>query len=393
MGRKADELPGPRGAMTGRGADEIAGEDPARQTEETEMTNIIAHRPSRRSLIAGTAAALAAPYVFSRSASAGQEVLVRTPGGSYDEQRRDTIYEPFRKETGIEVVPVASSAGKLVAMFKAGHVDIDVIETGDDIHWLLEDAGALAPVPYDKFKYTNVNDIDPAFRRKFHVGLTVYADVLAFNTTAYAAGKEPQSWAEFWDLARFPGPRGMADMSAGVPNLEFALVADGVAPDKIYPIDIERAFKSLSKIRSSIVKFWTSGAMAAQMISDKETYLTTIWSSRAQAARLAGAAVGIQWNQNLVNLTASAITKDARNMEAAQKYLDYSLSAEVQTRLIKASKDVPVNKKAYSAIAPDLLDPATNMPWTASKGFIKDARWWADNRGKVSDYWAKWILG
>ena len=80
-------------------------------------------------------------------------------------------------------------------------------------------------------------------------------------------------------------------------------------------------------------------------------------------------------------------------MEAAQKYLDYSLSAEVQSRLIRVSKDVPVNKKAYPAIAPDLVDPATNLPWTASKGFVKNARWWADNRDKVGEYWAKWILG
>lgn len=330
--------------------------------------------------------------VLSSRARAAQEVYVRTPGGSYDEQRKDTVHEPFRKETGITVVPVASSAGKLVAMFQAGQLDIDVIETGDDILWLLEDAGALEPVDYGAFKYTAPEDIDQAFRRKFHVGSTVYADVLGFNTKACPAGSEPKSWAEFWDTARFPGPRSLADMSAGVPNLEFALLADGVAPGAIYPIDVDRAFKSLSKIKASVPKFWTSGAVATQMLVDKEVHFSTIWSSRANNARLAGGPVAIQWNQNLVNVTAAGITRNARNLKAAKLYLDYSLSADVQTRLITVSKDIPVNRKAYPAIDRTLIDPDANLPWTASKGIVKDARWWAGNRQAVADVWSQWVI-
>lgn len=349
-------------------------------------------RSDRRAFLAAVSVGLAAPAIAPSHARSAQEVLVRTPGGSYDEHRRKAIYEPFFKETGIRVVPVASSAGKLVAMFKAGQMDLDVIETGDDILWLLEDAGALAPMPYGSFTRTDPAEIGAAFRRKHHVGLTVYADVMGFNTKAYPMGREPKNWAGFWDATAYPGPRGLADMSAGVPNLEFALLADGVKPDAIYPIDVERAFRSLSRIRPHVAKFWTSGAMAAQMLADKEAHLSAIWSSRANAARAEGAPVAIQWNQNLVNLTATAITATARNMEAATKFVDYSLSAEVQSRLVAVSKDIPVNEKAYGAIAPELIDPATRLPWTASKGMVKNTRWWADNRQAVSEIWAKWVL-
>lgn len=350
----------------------------------------IPNRLRRRTLgVAGAALAMPALWLGARAV---EKLLVRTPGGSYDEKRQHTVYEPFRKETGIEVVPVPSSAGKLVAMFKAGRPDLDVIETGPDILWLLEDAGALAPIPYNEFKFTNPDDIEAFAKTRFHVGMTSYSDVLGYNTKAYSADKVPRSWAEFWDAKAFPGPRGMADMQSGVPNLEFALLADGVAPDKLYPIDIERAFKSLSRVRPAVVKFWDSGALSVQLLADGETVLSTIWSSRAQGARDKGAPVAIQWNQNLVNLTSTSIVKNTRNPSAARLFVDYTLSPAVQERWLNANREFPINRKAYAGLAKELLDPDTGKPWTASRGIPKDARWWADNRQRVSERWGKWII-
>ena len=79
-------------------------------------------------------------------------------------------------------------------------------------------------------------------------------------------------------------------------------------------------------------------------------------------------------------------------MKAAKLFVDYTLSAAVQSRWLSAAKDIPANKKAYAAIAKELIDPATNQPWTTSKGIVKNARWWADNRQAVSDYWSKWVI-
>ncbi|GAB1389684.1 MAG: hypothetical protein AMXMBFR78_20510 [Rubrivivax sp.] len=348
--------------------------------------------PRRRRVVGSGCAALAVPALWLRGARAAEQLMLRTPGGSYDEKRVKTVYEPFRKETGIEVVPVPSSAGKLVAMFKAGRPDLDLIETGDDILWLLEDAGALAPIPYKEFKYTDPEDVEAWARRSYHVAMTSYADVLGYNTTSYSADKIPRSWAEFWDAKAFPGPRGLSDMQAGVPNLEFALLADGVAPDKLYPIDVERAFKSLSRVRPSVVKFWETGAMAAQMLADGETVLSAISNSRVQAIRDKGGPVGIGWNQNLVNVTATAITKTARNPAAARLFVDYVLSPAVQERWLNADREFPINRKAYGGVSKDLVDPETGKPWTVSRGITKDARWWADNRQRVSERWSKWII-
>ena len=73
-----------------------------------------------------------------------------------------------------------------------------------------------------------------------------YGVVLGYNTDA-TAGQVPEGWADFFDTAKFPGKRGFWDYSAGG-IFEFALLADGVAPADLYPLDLERATAKLDTI-------------------------------------------------------------------------------------------------------------------------------------------------
>lgn len=350
-------------------------------------------RPNRRSFLLASAVALvAAPYVWSRRAGAAQQLKVRTPGGAFDEVKRKTVYDPFREATGIEIVPIAATVAKMLAMFKAGEAEIDAIDTGNDALLELENNGVLIPLDYKSFKFTNPDDIDSAVRLPYQVGAFTYAFVLGFNTTVYAVGKEPKNWAEFWDLKAFPGPRTLAGMESGAPNLEIALIADGVPMDKVYPVDIDRAFKSMSRIKPAVKKFWDTGALSAQMLADKEAVLGVIWSTRLQVAAAGGAPLAAQWNQNQILVQSYGIPKVSKNAEAALKYIDYASSPEVQARWLGAYNAIPVNVKAYAATPKQLMDPETNLPWTKSKGFMNDIKWWAANRTKVSQAWANWVL-
>ncbi|MDQ2804566.1 MAG: ABC transporter substrate-binding protein [Pseudomonadota bacterium] len=350
--------------------------------------------PGRRRFVAAAAAAsVAAPYVFARRANAAQTLTVRTPGGSFDDIKRKYVYDPFRAKTGIEIVPVAATVAKLLAMFKAGQIEIDCIDTGNDTLLQLERAGALDPIDYAKFKLTDPAEIDAAVKTPYQVGSFVYAFVLGYNKAAFPDGKEPKSWAEFWDLKAFPGPRTLADMASGAPNLEFALLADGVPADKLYPIDIDRAFKSMSRVKPAIAKFWDTGALSAQLMVDKEAVLGALWSTRLQVAMDSSTPLGIQWNQNEILVQSFGITKGTPKADLALQFIDYNLSAEVQSRWMGGPyKAIPTNQKAYPATSRELIDPATNLPWTKSKGFLDDIVWWVDNRTKVNEAWSNWIL-
>lgn len=355
------------------------------------MTGLVAI-PRRRALLVGSAALVASPAILTRRAVAASQLRVRTPGGAFDDIKRKTVYEPFQKETGIEIVAEPATVSKMLAMFKAGQTELDCIDTGNDALLQLEEAGALMPLDYKAFKYTKVDDIEASVRLPYQVGSFVYAFVLCYNTGVFPQGKEPKSWAEFWDTKAFPGPRTLAGIESGTPNLEIALIADGVPMDKVYPIELDRAFKSMSRIKSSVPKFWDTGALSAQMMADKEAVLGVLWNTRAQAAIADGAPLGIQWNQNQVLVQSYGIPKNTKNADAALKFIDYSLSAEVQSRWFSAYQAIPVNRKAYTNTSKLLIDPATGTPWTISKGFMNDIHWWSKNRAKVNAMWSNWVL-
>jgi putative spermidine/putrescine transport system substrate-binding protein len=84
--------------------------------------------------------------------------------------------------------------------------------------------------------------------------------------------------------------------------------------------------------------------------------------------------------------------KGTPKAELALKFIDYSLSPEVQARWLSELRGSPVNTKAYGAAAPELIGPATKTPWTSSKGISNGNCWWAENRGKVNAAWSSWVL-
>src|SRR2546425_227843 len=82
------------------------------------------------------------------------------------------------------------------------------------------------------------------------VGCVTIPMLLTYSTKAYAQGRAPLSWPDFWDAKKFPGPRGY--YNAPTYSLEFALIADGAPKDKLYPLDVPRALKSLDRIKPDV---------------------------------------------------------------------------------------------------------------------------------------------
>jgi putative spermidine/putrescine transport system substrate-binding protein len=335
-------------------------------------------RIGRRVALAG---ALAAPFVW-RKAQAAQQIVIRTTGGVYD----------FTKATGIEVVTAPAPMTKLIAMYKAGGAEFDVIDTGDGGLLTLERLGALAPIDYGSWKYGKPDEIIKELKFPYRVANFVYATVNVYNKETFAA-KHPQSWAEFWDTKAFPGPRTLPDMASGQPGLEFALLADGVPADKLYPMDLPRAFKALTRIRSSVPKFWDTGALSAQLLSDKEVVLGALWSGRVQTIIDKGAPLGIEWNQNMIQVQAYGVPKNTRDMKAAQLFVDFASQASAQVGYSKDLRYGPSNIKAYDMLPKDLLEIMPGGQKYREMGFYQDINWWEDNRDKVNKAWSAWILG
>src|SRR5580658_7034165 len=337
-------------------------------------------------------AALAMPFLWTRPARAAGQLVVRNPGGAYSDTQKKFVYDPFTKETGIEVVIVASNMGKMLAMAKSGTIELDVADAGLDGLLTLHKAGLLAPSDYASWKYTDPNDIAKEYRSETTVGTNLYSSVLGYNTETYPTGKQPTDWTQFWDAKAFPGSRMLADMASGTPNLEFALLADGVPMDKIFPIDIDRAFKSMSRIKPFIKKFWDTGALSAQMMADKDVVLGSIWNGRLQAVADKGAPLAIEWNQHMLQIQGYGIFKDGPNAKNAQLFVDFAMKPESQLGLGKELHYGPVNRKSYDLLPADVVATLPGSPEQLKHSFLQDVDWWDKNRAKVNSMWSKWIL-
>jgi putative spermidine/putrescine transport system substrate-binding protein len=357
-----------------------------------DFTMIPPNLTKRRSLLMGTAAALAMPFVHARPARAAGQVVVRNPGGAYSDTQKKYIYDPFSKETGIEVVIVPSTMAKMLAMVKSGNVELDVADAGLDGLVTLHKQGALAPIDYAHWKYADANDIAKEYRTDTTLGICLYASVLGYNKESFPNNSQPGNWVEFWDAQKFPGPRMLADMASGTPNLEFALIADGVPMDQIFPIDIDRAFKSMSRIKPHIRKFWDTGALSAQMLADRDVVLGSIWNGRLQAVADKGAPLAIEWNQHMLQVQAYGIFKDAPNKKEAQLLLDYSMSPKANAGVGMELNYGPVNRKAFALLPADVVAKLPGSPENMKRCFIQDVNWWDENRAKVNAVWSKWIL-
>lgn len=346
---------------------------------------------TRRTVLASAVAALAMPYSFTR-ANAARTVRMRTSGRSVEDVMRPAVWDPFTKATGIEVVPVASTVSKMLATIRAGQPDVDIANAGVPTLLQAEQFGGLLPIDYDAFKFSGVVDIPEAFRRPSIIGTYQFATVMAYNTTAYDESSSPKSWAEFWDIKAFPGKRTLQDLSASQPNLEFALLADGVAMESLYPLDIERAFTSLSKIRSEIAKFWNTSALANQMMIDKQAVLGALWNGPLITAVSKGAPLSAQWNQHMVSLQSLAITKGARDVEAAQLLIDFTSAPESQAAMARGFGYGPINEKAFALLPEGELAQTVGSSQLRDKAFLQDADWWHQNTAAVSQRWSSWVL-
>jgi putative spermidine/putrescine transport system substrate-binding protein len=349
-------------------------------------------RPTRRIFLIAGGAALAAPYLGSRPARAAGQVVIRNPGGAWSDTQKKYIYEPFTRETGIEVVIVPTTLTKMLAMVKSGTNELDVADAGYDGLVELDKAKALAPIDYPGWKYAKPDDVPKRYRTANTAGMALYATVLGYNKNAFPNDTQPKGWAEFWDAKKFPGARMLADMASGAPNLEFALIADGVPMDQIYPIDLDHAFKSMSRIKPHIKKFWDTGALSAQMLADRDVVLGSIWNGRLQAIADRGAPVAIDWRQHMLSIQAYGIFKNAKNPENAQRYVDWAMQPKAQAGMPKELNYGPTNERVFELLTAAQQARLPGSPENMKRCFIQDVDWWSANRAKVNRIWSEWIL-
>jgi len=208
---------------------------------------------------------------------------------------------------------------------------------------------------------------------------------LFWNTQALP--NAPRSWADVWDVKKFPGKRGLSNLPGF--SLEIALLADGVAMDKLYPLDVDRAFASLDKIKPHAVFLGTSAL--ANAVSAQEVVTGILNLARLKAVAAAGVKLDYTWNQAMIDIQQLVVLKGAPNRDNAMKAIAYSLDPQPQARILAALGYTPAVKSALAAIDPE---KAKDLPGTAATlptSFYLNAAWWGKNGAAIGKRWQDWL--
>ncbi|WP_103173642.1 extracellular solute-binding protein [Paracoccus sp. SY] len=337
----------------------------------------------RMNKMTGMVSALAMAALLPGAALAEGEVVMQDPGGAYGDALREVMYDPFEEETGIDVVTVqeARSGPRIKAQVEAGKTEWDLTFIFDQETKLLGDC-CLADIDYARLSegaQKTLATMPDNLKRPKGVALQVIGVAMVYNTDVYAEA-QPASWADFWDVEKFPGKRCLPAWPRFV--MEAALMADGVAKEDLYPIDMDRALKKIEEIKPHVSKWWTTSAQAPQLLLDGEADMCMAYTGSSSILALEGAPLDVEWNQGFVYYDFFAIPKDAPNYDNALKLLSWRLEAERAAELTSTYPVALPSPLVFEQADPEISKYWANNPENLAKAIEWDPNYWGAASGQ-----------
>lgn len=340
--------------------------------------------PQRTRLICATAALLGSLHAVAEA----EELTFVSQGGAYQEAQSKAILLPAAKALKLDLrqdsSPKAYPIIKTQVESKKVTWDVVDLPTGDCLRG--EKEGLFEKL--DPALVPNAAQLPPALRDDYSVGYISYSTVLAYRTDA-KGHPAPKTWADFWNTEAFPGARSLRNLPR--PTLEIALMADGVAPDKLYPLDVDRAFRKLEQIKPHIQTWWTSGGQSAQLIADGEVDMIQAWNGRITAVQADGAPVAFDYNQGVLETNSLCVLKGTPHREAAMKFVNEAISARLQAALPQIIDYGPLNPKAFDtgSISAERAAQLPSSPQNMARQALLSAQWWASDAGEQAE--RRWL--
>ncbi len=324
------------------------------------------------------------------------EVVVVSWGGSYQAAQREAFWKPFQEETGIRVIEAESPEhARIKAQVDSGRPEWDLVSTA--VTALLE----LGPDYFEAIDYARYSEAYAEIPDELKLERTLpgstYCYAVVYRTDIFPEEKAPQSWADFWNAKKFPGPRGMA-LDAGVPwsSVEAAWLAVGNPPSSLDAgMDLDVVFQQFDRLAPHIGKWWGSGAEALQLLASQEVVLAIAPTGEIPELVAQGVPVAVSWEQALCGYNNWYILKGSRNREAAQRLLAFMQDAKRQAEFTKRVPMSTPNPKAYGYLPPEIAGMVPTHPDHAFRVIMQGearSRWWADNRERIVERFIKWRL-
>lgn len=350
----------------------------------TDPTSATDPDPGSTSAATPTSAVSSTSAASPTATTAGDELTFVSWGGAFQEAQTKAYLDAFEAETGVTINqdgPIEYD--EIVSMVDAGDVSWDVVDVVGDFA-LGESSQYFEPIDYSVVPRDQIVD---GLADEYRVGVSQYATVLGYNTDTY--DQAPTGWADFFDVEAFPGTRALPSR-AGAFAFEVALLADGVEPDDLYPLDVDRAVDVLDRISDDVI-FWDTGAESTEQVAAGDADLSMIWNGRIQTAIDDEAPLAIQWNGHLVQADYLAVPKGVPDPGLAMELVAFMTSAEHNARISDFIAYAPTNVDSFDQVDPQRAGVLPTYGDRLEQGVRPDDAWWDANREATTAAYEDWM--
>jgi putative spermidine/putrescine transport system substrate-binding protein len=347
--------------------------------------------PSRRQFVSAASsiaiATAASPLLLKsgRAWAADKSMTLVTWGGAYRQALEESVVKPFMTETGIQVTIVDTpDMAKLRAQVQTNNVQWDVFDAPGALGVAGANAGLWEPLDPTLFDRSDLvidikNNLLPWY---------VFVGGMAWDPVKFPGNKHPRNFKEFFDAKAFPGRRTFRNRPSE--TFEAALLADGVSAKSLYPLDVDRAFKVLDRIKPDVVKWVDQTPQTLTLLQTGETDFSYTYASRVKPAKASGQSVDFSFDQTVNGFEYLAVVKNAPNKQAAMKFLVFASRPERQAAFMELLGNSPSSKKALTMMSPAARKWIPDLQ--SENSVLMDDSWWAKNYDDVTRRFKEWTL-
>ena len=312
-------------------------------------------------------------------------------GGAWKKSAMAAFGEPFTKQTSIPIVyQDPYTFPKLRAMHEAKAMQVDVVSVQGGEIFQAKRMNMIMPLDFTVIDRSALSDRQ--LRHVNAIGGHTLSHVICYSKKKWPGEHHPRSWADFWDVQKFPGRRVLRREEIWA--TEAALKADGVKDDEFYPIDVARAFRSLDRIKPHIKAWYADNSQAQQMMEQGEVDLIAMMNGRAIDTILNGnAPFDIVWNEAICEggVQGWLAPMGCPNPKGAMKFLDFVGRAEYQAVFARLMYYAPQNPKAVDLLEPAIAKLMSTHPENEKVAHNINYAWWADNLPMMQRRFQQWL--
>ncbi|MDE1184881.1 MAG: ABC transporter substrate-binding protein [Pantoea sp.] len=311
-------------------------------------------------------------------------------GGTNKDAQDKAFYKPFTAagKGTIDAGEYNGEMARIRAMVETKQVGWDVVEL--ETPELLRgcDEGLFETLDWSKLG--NKSDFIPGSVSECGAGIFVWSTVLTYDADKLKTA--PTSWADFWDVKKFPGKRALRKSAKY--TLEIALMADGVKREDVYkvlatPAGVDRAFKKLDELKPNI-QWWESGAQPLQWLVSGDVVMASAYNGRVGTAQAEGHNFKIVWDGGLYDLDNWAIVKGSKHKALAEQFIAFANQPENQKVYAENIPYGPTNIKAGALLAPERLKQLPTSPDNLAKSVQVDANFWLEHGEELEQRFNSW---